>query len=599
MKFLPLIIALSVSFFLVCREYSLLVENMLTFEDGLISKYSFDGNAVDSLAAHSGTVAGASGSFNRFGQLESALHFDGKNDSVNLGIDFLSYDSITVSLWLFPKSESTEDSIGTDQYFISSSEPGVSAGIYGIWNEGALYTGFLTTDKRVSSTYNSYLPKDNWYHIVLGIDLIEEISQTYVNGTLVNTEEFESGSFSDPISSLIVGAANFSDTNGFYGGIDDMSIYSKLLTNEEIQSLYSIGCLDSIFIPTLNLEQDSFLYAKSSVIIDSLQIDSTFELNIIAPNTTLDTGYVAGLSNLNIFSNSGCNQKEIYLKTHFEHRGVYINNFVTDGYLGNDLKEDSILNWAVRHEFNNVYLYNIGSAMSMGLQVELDSFVLKAHNWDIPIEVTFVSAGFGTSFTNIEFYHDDYANIPDGIVSEIEFWNGTKSYADDFAPWIDRLNSLKFDTVTVDSIIRNPNLNRRFYIGKIKDGGEPPSLDVAENLVVNHDEIFLTNYHSNGYNLSTSTSENSIRNKFSLLGEAGYNLGQKVNIVILFNVRQDSPAPQIWDYFEEIGEDHYFKQAYESFYKDFLEADDIDYKNYINLKGYGMYRYTDAAEARG
>ncbi|MFT4565877.1 MAG: hypothetical protein ACJA1A_001371 [Saprospiraceae bacterium] len=598
MKILTLLVGIGLSLYL-CYDTSLLLDiSLLIDEDGLISKYDFDGNAVDSLGEHSGNVYGASGSFNRFGQLESALHFDGKNDSVNLGLDFLSYDSISISLWLFPKSKSTEDSIGTDQYFISSGEPGVSAGIYGVWNEGALYTGFTTTDRTVSSTYHSYLPKDNWYHIVQGIDLIEETSLTYVNGSLVNTDEFAIGSFFGPVSSLIVGAANFSDTNGFYGGIDDVSIYSKLLTIAEIESLYNMGCPDSINIPSLDLEQDSFLYAKSSVIIDSLQIDSTFELNIIAPNTTLDTGYISALSNLNIFSNSGCNQNQIFYKTHFEHRGVYINNFVSDGYLGNTLKEDSILDWAVRHGFNNVYLYNIGSAMSMGLQEELDSFVYKAHNWEIPIEVTFVSAGFGTSFTNIENFHDDYDNIPDGIVSEIEFWNGTKTYADDFAPWIVKMNSLKFDTVTVDSIIRNPNLYRRFYIGKVKDGGESPSLEIAENLVINHDEIFLTNYHSNGYNLSTSTSENSIRNKLSLLGEAGYNLSKKVNIVILFNVRQDSPAPQIWDFFAEEDEDQYFKQAYESFYKDFLEAEDIDYKNFLILKGYGIYRYSDAVEAR-
>ena len=599
MKFLSTIMALSISLLFVSYEDSLFGENMVIFEEGLISKYDFNGNAIDSLATNSGTIDGASGSFNRFGQLASALHFDGKNDSVNLGLDFLSYDSITVSLWLFPKSESTEDSIGTNQYFISSAESGVSEGIYGIWNEGALYTGFTAADKRVSSTYHSYLPKDNWYHVVLSIDLIEETSHTHVNGMLVNTDDFEIGSFSNPVSSLIVGAANYSDTLGFYGGIDDLSIYSKLLTNEEIQSLYEIGCHDSLHIPTLILEQDSFLYAQSSVIIDSLQIDSTVELNIVAPYTALDTGYISGLSNLNIFSNSGCNQKDFIHKTHFEHRGVYINNFVTDGYLGNALKEDSILNWAVRHDFNNIYLYNIGSALSSGLQEELDSFVNKAHNWEIPIAITFVSAGFGTSFSNIELYHDDYANIPDGIVSEIEFWNGTKTYADDFAPWIAKMNSLKYDTVTVDSIIRNPSLSRRFYIGKVKNGGEPPSLEIAENLVINHDEIFLTNYHSNAYNLSTSTSENSIRNKLSLLGEAGHNLEQKVNIVILFNVRQDSPAPQIWDFFDEEDQDQYFKQAYESFYKDFLEAEDIDYKNYLNLKGYGIYRYTDAVEARG
>lgn len=572
------------------------IDYFFELDSGLVASYNFNGNAVDQLGMHSGVVNGAKSTTNRFGQLKSALVYNGVDDYINLGLDFLTYDSMTISMWIFPKS--TPDPLGEDQYFICSGEPDVSTGIYGSWKEGTLLTGHSLASKNTQNNYHSSLPANNWYNVVMFFDSQEEVAETYVNGTLSNVETYIPGANSSPTDSLIIGLSNFATGNGFFGKIDDLKIFNRKLSPSEIDDLYNEDCPDTLTISKLELHQDTVLFARSLIDIDTLSLDSAQQLYLVTPKVAFDSAYSNILSEINILPGDGCNQEEVSQQNHFTHRGIYINNFVSDGILGNVIKEDSLLDWCTYNDFNNVYLYNIGSALSSGMQVELDAFVSKAHNLDTSISVTFVSAGFGTSFTNIELYHDNYSNIPRGIVSEIEFWNGSKSYDVDFAPWISKLNSLKFDTVTMDSIVRNSNIIRRFYIGKIKNGGEPVSLGIAETLVINHDEIFLTNYHSNGYNLSTSSSENSIRNKLVLLGEAGYNLGKKVNVVILFNVRQDSPAPNIWSYFDKNGDNNKFSNAYNSFYFDFLEADDIDYKEYINLKGYGIYRHSDAIEAR-
>ncbi len=278
------------------------------------------------------------------------------------------------------------------------------------------------------------------------------------------------------------------------------------------------------------------------------------------------------------------------------HRGIYINNFLTNGIIGNEAEENELLEWCTVNHFNNIYLYNIGEILSGNTKEALDPFVEKAHNK--AIDVTFVSAGFGTSFEHIEQYHDDSNHLPEGIVSEIEFWNGDLNYADDYAPWIERLNSLKNDIPTGASSPRNGDLMRRFYIGKLKDVGEAPSLDIAKELVINHDEIFLTNYHTNAYDLYPHNDENAIKSKLRLLALAGKELNKTVNIVILFNVRADSPAPNILDYVSATGENNRFADPYLSFNDDYNAAQDIDHKEFLNLKGYGIYRYTDAKPSK-
>jgi len=282
-----------------------------------------------------------------------------------------------------------------------------------------------------------------------------------------------------------------------------------------------------------------------------------------------------------------------------EHRGVYINDFYTAGILGNATLEDNLLDWVDENDFTDIYLYNIGAALGDELDNDLRAFVNKAHNQSSYVKVSFVSAGFGDSFTEIEGYHDGRKDSrPDGIVSEIEFWNGTMNYADNYAPWISKVNDLKFTPPPGEMVPLNPGITRQFYIGKIKDAGMPPSLVIAKDLVIHHDEIFLTNYHTDAWQLSGSTAENSIVNKLNLLAQAGMELNKDVNIVILFNVYQMSPSPEIWDYFATSGMDHEFEDAFVEWSTEYDASTAITNKEFLKIKGFGIYRYSDAKMAR-
>ncbi len=571
--------------------------------DSLIASYYLNGNVDDELDNYSGSINGAELTSDRFSSTMSAFRFDGAEENLNLGVDFTeSIDSLSISMWIYPytscePSDTMSIDSTMDQYFLSSGGVGASTGIYGIWNQGSLLVGQSLAASHTAHEYHTFLDDSTWHHLVLFFDAINENASIYINGSLAYTLDHIVESSTTAIDSLLLGNANFEEGNGFFGKVDDVKLYNRKISDTDIGTLFKEGCPDTLQFANLHIQKDTALYAHSQIEIDTLKVDSACNLDLITPYVQLlDSTYLYPIASINVQNMDGCRHDYSIHDKHVTHRGIYINNFVTDGILGNALKEDSLINWCLHQDFNNMYLYNIGSALSSGMQVELDSFVHKANN--LSLEVTFVSAGFGTSFDNIVTYHEDYPNIPQGIVSEIEFWNGAGDYDADYVPWLERLDSLKFIPPSGESSPLNPDIQKRFYIGKIKNPGQPPSISIAEDLISHHDEIFLTNYHSDAYNLSTSSSENSIRNKLSLMAEAAKNLEKEVNVVILFNVRQDSPAPNIWSYFSEDNADHDFRAGYEKWYHDFLNASDIDNKEYINLKGYGVYRWTDAKEAR-
>ncbi len=279
------------------------------------------------------------------------------------------------------------------------------------------------------------------------------------------------------------------------------------------------------------------------------------------------------------------------------HRGIYVNDFVNGAILGDAAKEDSLLDWASRNSLNHIYLYNTNQIMvDDSLEALLSTFIHKSNNWPHPIKVTLVSGGI-SSVDNMDSYYDHRYTHPDGIVSEIEFWNGNGSF-DYFQNWISYLSDIRMTIYPGTPGPRDPDLNRRFYVGKIRDAaGVYDSLEVANKLVLSHDQIFLANYHNNAYHLSNSTSQNGIRARLALLAEAAFSQNKKVHIVILFNVRQDSPAPNIFSYFDENDQNHTFDAAFQSFKTDF-DAANISHKNMIVLDGYGIYRYSDARLAR-
>src|SRR5690606_37927116 len=96
-----------------------------------------------------------------------------------------------------------------------------------------LKTGTTTTNLYASS---GFLQTDTWYHAAAVYDGEEMI--LYLNGTEVGSTEKTGQIATDPTVEVRVGGSPHSDTEKAWNGLlDDIRLYSRALSQNEIQAL--------------------------------------------------------------------------------------------------------------------------------------------------------------------------------------------------------------------------------------------------------------------------------------------------------------------------------------------------------------------------
>jgi hypothetical protein len=261
---------------------------------------------------------------------------------------------------------------------------------------------------------------------------------------------------------------------------------------------------------------------------------------------------------------------------------LYVNDFST--ILGNTNKEDSLLNWCLAQGFTQINLYNIGTILGSGTtKTQLDNFVGKAHGVTYGIAVGFIAAG-STTANNIDTYCTNYTNKPDYIVSEYEFWNGANSFAT-FSSLVSAMTTVYNNT--------SPAVGRGLYVSQFVDAAAVSgTATIVQSLINNSETIFLVNYSNNAYNLSGT-----LTNKLQAIANEANGLSKVADIVILFNVNTGSSDPNIYNYFSTSGSNHPFVDAYNNLINDYNNSA-ITNKASLNIKGYAIYRYSNARLAR-
>jgi concanavalin A-like lectin/glucanase superfamily protein len=202
-----------------------------TFNDSsMVLYYPFNGNANDeSFYGNHGLITGATLTTDRFENVDAAYEFDGDFDFIETNTTY-DFQNRSVSFWTLVYDISSERQI-IDQDDISLD-----------------YGAFSASFKIDSSLYGNcggegpQLIEENpflyqWYHIVL----IRNASSTniYVNGTLSHTgTPSGNGNSVQPNDDLVIGTYRAMDGQFFYGKIDDIVIYNRILSSTEIDSLY-------------------------------------------------------------------------------------------------------------------------------------------------------------------------------------------------------------------------------------------------------------------------------------------------------------------------------------------------------------------------
>ena len=238
---------------------SLLVTTMLGFlvlcgpawgsDPNLVAHWKFDETsgttALDCVGDNNGTVHGATWTT---GQVGGALEFDGLDDYVDVGNDPSLKPSLPVTLSAWIKLSGS----GKFQRIVSTGEQVPT--YYGVWLEllstphpsDKVHIGFGDGTGGASQAYRrskfgaSVLDTGRWYHVV-GVVRGATDMDVYVDGVNDGGNYDGSGgslAYSDGHSSI-----GYDDAPRFHfdGLIDDVRIYDRALSAEEIQELYLEG----------------------------------------------------------------------------------------------------------------------------------------------------------------------------------------------------------------------------------------------------------------------------------------------------------------------------------------------------------------------
>jgi len=158
-----------------------------------------------------------------------AVTFDGDSDYVNVGNDssLQIKGELSIEGW-FKTNSATDQRIvskddGTNRNYALWIDSGGDLG-FGIWRSNTLY--------RTDSTESSNYADGNWHHVVGTID--SQSMHIYLDGKLLDTNS-DGGTIDNDTVNLDIGRRS-DGAQYFDGQIDEVAIYNRALTPEEIKS---------------------------------------------------------------------------------------------------------------------------------------------------------------------------------------------------------------------------------------------------------------------------------------------------------------------------------------------------------------------------
>ncbi|MFC0878449.1 LamG-like jellyroll fold domain-containing protein [Saccharicrinis sp. FJH2] len=211
-------------------------------DSGLVAYYPFDGNAYD----YSGNnlhadVNGPELAYDRFGNTNNAYSFDGINDyMVVKDTDLLNPNEISICLWYKPDYfVGIGNNSLIDKGHYSDTTPQYHVGVSGDYKDYSRYRfacDINTKNARTGNRSENYIwEPGKWYFISMTFD--GETCKLYVNDELIDTK-LNIGILNAFTHDLYIGKSGDREDN-VPGVIDDIRIYSRAISYQEMQELYS------------------------------------------------------------------------------------------------------------------------------------------------------------------------------------------------------------------------------------------------------------------------------------------------------------------------------------------------------------------------
>jgi hypothetical protein len=207
--------------------------------NGLVGWWPFNGNANDESGNNNnGTVNGATLIADRFGNANKAYSFDGVNDNITLASVNIS-NEITLGYWLkIPQT-------GGGSAIVQNNPNPPYNTTFQCSNTSTNYQQYLLYSNTCNNSQNcwansSSLIADQWTYLVYTIDLNSDV-KLYMNGNLIGTYNgINFTNCANLSNNLRFGGVWInSDPQWFDGLLDDIGIWNRALTQQEITDLYN------------------------------------------------------------------------------------------------------------------------------------------------------------------------------------------------------------------------------------------------------------------------------------------------------------------------------------------------------------------------
>jgi hypothetical protein len=158
--------------------------------------------------------------------------FDGDDDEIVFsdGDMELKYGDMTFTAWIngsgiiASKCDSTH-------------ECDSSSGTYSISTSGSALRMFIE-DVWSTTTSSGVLNSNEWNFVAFSYDASDRIIKIYSNGNNISTTDRGPDGYSDDEINIYLGSTGGWSGSNFNGYMDEVAIYSKVLTDEEIKALY-------------------------------------------------------------------------------------------------------------------------------------------------------------------------------------------------------------------------------------------------------------------------------------------------------------------------------------------------------------------------
>lgn len=211
--------------------------------DGLVGYWPFNGNANDESGnGNNGTVNGATLTSDRFANANSAYSFDGASNFIEIPntSSLQNISSITIGAWININQLYQSGGAG----FFSILHKSNQQGTYGSYDFGIWSPSIIAHLNDQGTSVNFPITLGVWQYVSVVIK--DYVTSFYLNGSLLWTGP--SGSWTNNYLNtmpFLIGIDMPGLIEYANGKIDDIAIYNRALTQEEITNMYN-----SVEVPT-------------------------------------------------------------------------------------------------------------------------------------------------------------------------------------------------------------------------------------------------------------------------------------------------------------------------------------------------------------